>query len=256
MPSRRQNAAAETSGIRRAAPTDEPSYGLDAPPVVAGYAAMGMLGVAFLLLTALTTARLLGPGLVFCVVGWGTAALLLHSSLRGKRLLRDRVLDGLAWRGDEDIVDLGTGRGLMLLGAALRAPQGSATGIDLWRSVDQAGSRPDRLLANAAALGVADRIRVVTGDMSAPQLPDACADLVLACLSIHNIHDRAKRRAVIDQAARMLRPGGSLAIVDFAKTAQYVADARAAGLVDVCRSGLTALMWPPVRVVTARKPTA
>src|SRR3954470_19544157 len=256
MPSRRQKAAAETSGIRRAASMDEPSYGLDAPPVVAGYAAMGLLGVAFLLLTALTAARLLGPGLVFCVVGWGTAALLVHSSLRGKRLLRDRVLDGLAWRGDEDIVDLGTGRGLMLLGAALRAPQGSATGIDLWRSVDQAGSRPDRLLANAAALGVADRIRVVTGDMSVPQLPDASADLVLACLSIHNIHDRAKRRAVIDQAARMLRPGGSLAIVDFAKTAEYVADARAAGLVDVCRSGPTALMWPPVRVVTARKPTA
>jgi hypothetical protein len=95
VPSRHQNAAAETSGIRRTAPANEPSYGLDAPPVVAGFVAMGLLGVAFLLLTALTAARLLGPGLGFCAVGWGTAALLLHSSLRGKRMLRDRVLDGL-----------------------------------------------------------------------------------------------------------------------------------------------------------------
>jgi ubiquinone/menaquinone biosynthesis C-methylase UbiE len=224
--------------------------------VVAGFAAVGLLGVAFLILTAAGPARLLGPGIGFCVVGWGTAALLTHSSLRGKPILRDRVLDALAWRGDEDVVDLGTGRGLMLLGAAQRAPAGSATGIDLWRSVDQAGSRPDRLLANAAALGVADRVRVVTGDMSAPQLPDACADLVLACLSIHNLHNRAKRRSAIEHAARMLRPGGRLAIIDFAKTAEYVADARAAGLAEVSRSGPTALMWPPVRVVTARKPTS
>src|SRR3954462_12950411 len=102
MPSRRQNAAAETSGIRRAASTDEPSYGLDAPPVVAGFAAVGLLGVAFLLLTLLTPARLLGAGLGFCVVGWGTAALMVHSSQRGKRLVRDRVLNGFAWRGNED----------------------------------------------------------------------------------------------------------------------------------------------------------
>ncbi|XGX78370.1 2-methoxy-6-polyprenyl-1,4-benzoquinol methylase, mitochondrial [Terrabacter sp. BE26] len=224
--------------------------------MVAGYAGLGLLGIVFLILTAVGSAPLLGAGFGFCAVGWGTAALLLHSSLRGKRLLRDRVLDALTWHGDEDIVDLGTGRGLMLLGAAQRAPQGSATGIDLWRSIDQAGSRPGQLLANAAALGVADRVHVVTGDMSAPQLPDACADLVLASLSVHNIHDRAKRRAVIENAARMLRPGGQLAIIDFAKTAEYVADAHGAGLTQVSRSGLTALMWPPVRVVTARKPAS
>jgi hypothetical protein len=45
-----------------------------------------------------------------------------------------------------------------------------------------------------------------------------------------------------------------LAIIDFAKTAEYVADARTVGLVETRRSGLIPLMWPPVRVVTARKP--
>jgi arsenite methyltransferase len=231
-------------------------YGLDAPPVVAGFVAAGLLGVTLLLLTALTGARLLGPGLGFTACGRATAALLLHSSLRGKRVVRDRLLDRLALRGDEDVVDLGTGRGLMLLGAAERAPRGTATGIDLWRSVDQAGTSPERLLANASAFGVADRVRVVTGDMSDPQLPDGSADLVLACLSIHDIHDRDRRRGVIDHAARILRPDGRLAIVDLAKTAQYAADARTAGLVDVVRTRPTALMWPPVRVVTRHRPAA
>jgi SAM-dependent methyltransferase len=231
-------------------------YGIDAPPVVAAFVAAGLLGVAFLVLTAATGARLLGPGLGFTAFGWATAALLLHSSLRGKRIVRDRLLDRLALRGNEDVIDLGTGRGLMLLGAAERAPRGTATGIDLWRAVDQAGTSPEQLLANAAALGMADRVRVVTGDISDPQLPDGSADLVLACLAIHNIHDRDKRRAVIAHAVRMLRPGGRLAIVDFAKTAEYAADAATAGLVDVARSRPTALMWPPVRVLTARKPGA
>jgi arsenite methyltransferase len=230
------------------------SYGLDAPPVVAAFVVMGLLGTVLLILTAVTPVQALGAALSLGVIGWLSAALMVHSSLRGKRIVRDRVLDRLAWRGDEDVVDLGTGSGLMLLGAAVRAPRGSATGIDLWRSADQAGSRPERLLANATALAVADRVRIVTGDISAPQLPDASADLVLACLATHNIHDRAKRRAAIGEAARMLRPGGRLAIIDFAKTAEYVADARASGLVETCRSGLTPLMWPPVRVVTARKP--
>jgi arsenite methyltransferase len=231
------------------------SYGLDAPPVVVGFLAAGLLGTACLILTTVTHARLLGLGVALFVVGWPTAALMIHSSVRGKRVVRDRVLDQLALSGDEDVVDLGPGRGLMLLGAAQRTPRGSGTGIDLWRSIDQAGSRPERLIANATALGVAERVRVLTGDFSSRLLPAASADVVLACLALHNVHDREKRRAVLLEAARMLRPGGRMAIVDFAKTSEYVQDARAAGLIDVTRSARTPLMWPPVRVVTARKPS-
>jgi SAM-dependent methyltransferase len=230
------------------------SYGLDAPTVVAGFLAAGLLGTICLILTALTPAQLLSPGVALAAVGWPTAALMIHSSVRGKRLIRDRVLDQLALSGDEDVVDLGTGRGLMLLGAVQRTPGGSGTGIDLWRSRDQSGSRPERFTANATALGVAERVRVVTGDFSSRLLPAASADVVLACLAVHNVHFREKRRATLSEAARMLRPGGRLAIIDFAKTAEYVQDARAAGLVDVTRSAPTGLMWPPVRVVSARKP--
>jgi arsenite methyltransferase len=197
--SRRAGTSRQTATIAHGATAGRVRYGLDAPPVVAAFVVMGLLGTVFLILTAIASAPLLGAGLWLGVIGWLTAALMVHSSLRGKRILRYRVLDRLPWRGDEDVVDLGTGSGLMLLGAAVRAPRGSATGIDLWRSSDQAGSRPERVLANAAALGVADRVRIVTGDISAPQLPDTCADLVLACLVIHNIHDRHRRRAAISE---------------------------------------------------------
>lgn len=229
-------------------------YGLDAPPVVAVFAALAVVGCVFLALTAWTPAPLLGPGLAFLIVGVGTTALMVHSSLRGKVLLRDRVLDELELAADADVVDLGTGRGLMLLGAAMRTPRGTGTGVDLWHSRDQAGSSPQLFQANADALKVADRVHVITADMTAPPLADESADVVLACLAIHNIRDRQARRAAITEAFRILHSGGRLAIIDFAKTDEYVQDARDAGFVDVTRSRPTPLMWPPVRVVTARKP--
>jgi cyclopropane fatty-acyl-phospholipid synthase-like methyltransferase len=61
----------------------------------------------------------------------------------------------LGLRGDEDVLDLGCGSGLMLLGPAARLTTGSATGIDLWRSHDEAGSSRSQCQDNSARLGLA-----------------------------------------------------------------------------------------------------
>lgn len=233
---------------------ERPSYGLDAPLVVAAFGLAGLVGVALLVAQATAGVRAGGIGYWLTPVGLLTAAAMAHSSLRGKIRLRDRVLERLGLPDDAQILDLGCGSGLMLLGAVCRAPRGRGTGIDLWRTVDQAGSSRGRCLANADLLGVAGRVTLVDGDMSAPPFEDGSFDAVLACVSIHNIHDRGKREATIRQAARVLRPGGRLAVIDFTRTAEYARAARAAGLVDVRRSGPSLLMYPPVRIVTATRP--
>ena len=38
----------------------------------------------------------------------------------GKFRHRDRMLNMIAWRGDEHVLDVGTGRGLLIIGAAKR----------------------------------------------------------------------------------------------------------------------------------------
>jgi SAM-dependent methyltransferase len=222
--------------------------------VVAAFVVAAAVGAVCLLLSATTSANLWGLGVVLAAVGGSTSAAMLHSSLWGKVILRDRVLNSLSWRGNEDALDLGTGAGLMLLGAAARCPDGVATGIDLWHGADQSRPGPARCRANAKTLGFQDRIEVLTGDMSAPPLPDSSVDVVLACLAIHNIHDPGRRRRTIDEATRVLRPAGRLVVIDLAHTSEYVSAARAAGLTDVTRSSPSLLMWPPVRIVTARKP--
>jgi len=55
----------------------------------------------------------------------------LHTTLRGKFTAWQPVFDGLHLRGDERLLDLGCGRGAVLLMAAQCLPQGKATGIDI-----------------------------------------------------------------------------------------------------------------------------
>lgn len=237
------------------ATSKRPDFGLDAPWIVGGYAALALVGVVLIVVsTFVSVPTLLGWGIWALVVGVIVAGAMLYSSRVGKIRVRDRLLDRMDLRGGEDVLDLGCGSGLMLLGAAQRLTTGTATGIDLWRSVDQAGSTPDRCRDNARRLGVTDRITLVDGDMTDLPFPDASFDLVTACLSIHNLHPDARREQTIREAARVLRPGGRLAIIDMAGTKIYMSAAAAAGLTDVRRTRYVAHMFPPCRMLTAVAP--
>jgi ubiquinone/menaquinone biosynthesis C-methylase UbiE len=183
-----------------------------------------------------------------------TSAAMLHSSRRGKLIERDRLLDGLGLGGDEDVLDVGCGRGLLLIGAAKRVPAGRAVGVDIWSQADQSDNRRSATLANAEAEGVAERVEVVDGDMRSLPFADASFDAVVSSLAIHNVPDAAGREGAIREIARVLRPGGRVAILDLRATSDYALALEDNSLVDVARSRRSFRMYPPVRVVTGRRP--
>lgn len=232
-----------------------PDFGLDAPPIVYGYAALGIAGIVLLVLASFSVGPsvLLGWGVWALVLGLGVAGLMVYSSKAGKLRVRERLLDQLRLHGDEDVLDLGCGSGLMLLGAATRTPTGTGTGIDLWRARDQAGSSRGQCLTNAAYLGVEDRVTLVDGDMTRLPFPDHSFDVVLACLAIHNLHPTSRREDAVRQATRVLRPGGQLAIVDIAGTKAYLSALTQAGMREPRRSRYLFGIFPPARTVTAIK---
>jgi arsenite methyltransferase len=236
-------------------------YGLDAPGVVSGNAVAGAaalagaaIGWAVLRRRHRVPAVVLGGWLaVWGMAGVAQAGLMVRSSRSGKLRERDRILDELPWRGDERVLDVGCGRGLLLIGAARRLTTGRAVGLDLWRKQDQAGNDPAATIANAQAEGVAERVELRDGD--ARQLPfdEQSFDVVVSSMALHNIPGAAGRAAAVGEIARVLKPGGRVAILDFRNTKQYAAVLAAARLGDVHRSQCRFGMYPPVRVVTATK---
>jgi len=123
-----------TTMARPAQPRRRGSYGIDAPYAPAFMAAMTVV--------VLVMAIISGHWQTFVPFTFMLAVLgfYLHSTLRGKFVVWAELLDQLNLHGDERIVDLGCGRGAVLLMAAKRLTTGRAVGIDLWRSADQSGN--------------------------------------------------------------------------------------------------------------------
>lgn len=181
----------------------------------------------------------------------------LRTTRVGKFEVWSRILGELRLRGDEQVLDLGCGRGAVLLMAAELVPRGRAVGIDLWLA-DQTGNSLDAARRNAEREGVADRVELHTGDITTLPFADDTFDLVISNMAVHNIPSGTARRAAIDEAVRVLRPGGRFAIADPLSTNRYRARLRELGMTDVGRRNLGWRMWwigplLATRLVTATK---
>jgi SAM-dependent methyltransferase len=242
-------------------------YGIDAPGVIRNlFVIGGLLLVALVVcppragpfriagadVTLELRGMFAGPA-VGCLLG---GALMLVYAEWGKFRHRDRILAMIPWTGAEFVLDVGTGRGLLALGAAKRLTTGTAVGVDIWSPKDLTGNTADAFLANAEAEGVAERVEVRHADARAMPLPDASFDVVLSNLCLHNIPDAGGRADACHEIARVLKPGGVALVSDFRRTADYARSFEAAGL-SVTRTGPHVLdVFPPLRIVRAVKPAA
>jgi ubiquinone/menaquinone biosynthesis C-methylase UbiE len=188
-------------------------------------------------------------GLICLGAGW----VMVWSSRVAKLRLRDRMLDSLALKGDEKILDVGCGRGLLAIGAAKRLKSGRVTGIDIWNPLDLSGNTAEAAKANVKLEGVADKVRIEDGDARKLVYPDNNFDVVVSSLAIHNIPDHDERSQAVREMCRVLKPGGKLMIYDIFKPGEYAETLRASGAQDVTLSEMMFLWCLPSRIVSARK---
>lgn len=204
-----------------------PDYGLDSPRIVGALCA---LAVVFLLAgyAASSAWRWVARGLggYFLL---GAIGLLFYSKV-GKLALARRLLDRIPWRGDERVLDVGCGRGLLTVAAAHRVSRGSVVGVDVWDRTALTGNRAASVLENAKIDGVDDRVDVSAGDARALPFADATFDAVVSNFVVHELRNRPEREQMMREVSRVLKPGGHVALVDFIFTNECVEDLRKFGV--------------------------
>jgi ubiquinone/menaquinone biosynthesis C-methylase UbiE len=212
------------------------SYGFDGPYLLPILGLLIAAGVVSGVLSE-TVWPFIGAVAIFACAG-----LDFYATRRGKFVVWGNVLDQLRLQGDEEILDVGCGRGAILLMAAQHLTTGHAVGIDLWKRRDQSGNSIHATERNAQLEGVADRVELRTADMTALPFEDESFDLVISNLAIHNVK-RDKRYKAIGEAIRVLRPGGRLMIADIMGATQYARQLERLGINDVSRRDLGWRMW-------------
>ncbi|HZV35929.1 MAG TPA: class I SAM-dependent methyltransferase [Verrucomicrobiae bacterium] len=188
------------------------------------------------------------------VVFFAQGGVMVWGSLSGKMRLRDKLLASIPWRGDEIVLDVGCGHGLMLIGAAKRLRTGKAIGVDLWQKEDQAGNSREATWRNVEIENVADRVELRDGDARKLPFADNSFDVILSSWALHNIYDAAGRETAIREIIRVLKPGGRVRIVDIRHAKEYARVLRDSKLADVKLSGPNFLFVIPSFTVSATKP--
>jgi arsenite methyltransferase len=240
--------------------SNKPDYGVDAPYVIRN---LCLSGIACLLL-GLFGPRHIHVGRVDFLPRsmflWTGTILLLEALLFvlyvkfGKFHHRDTMLSLYHWRGDEQVLDVGCGRGLLLAGAAkLLNANGRATGVDIWSTHDMGGNSEAATRHNLELEGISGRCTLIGDPAQEMTFPDGTFDVVLSNLCLHNIYDRKLRRQALQQVIRVLKPGGVAILSDYKLTGSYADQLREAGLTVERRWGNPLYTFPPLRIVVARK---
>ncbi|MGA7489892.1 MAG: methyltransferase domain-containing protein [Xanthobacteraceae bacterium] len=136
-----------------------------------------------------------------------------------------RALDHLDLRSGELLLDVGAGTG----GAALIA---AARGVHVV-AIDASPRMVTRIVSRAsAAAGMADRVRADVMNGAALGLPDASFDAAISVFGVILLPDAC---AGMREIARVLKPGGRVAVVAWTETERYELAARLVAAITVVR---------------------
>jgi arsenite methyltransferase len=211
------------------------NYGFDAPAIMRNLIIFGILVPLIGFSIPYFTDNTILKYVSFLIIFVGIILLILGTSMyvygiKGKFKMRDFVLNKIAWKGNENVLDIGTGRGVYMIGAAKHLTTGKSIGIDIWRTEDLSGNNVENALKNAELENVGGKIEIKNEDARKLSFQDNTFDVILSMWCIHNIEDKVEQEQACFEIARVLKPNGTALIGEFIPTHDYAKYFEKAGL--------------------------
>jgi SAM-dependent methyltransferase len=111
------------------------------------------------------------------------------------------------------VLDIGSGNGVLAVRVAQQNRGAEVVGVDRWGTDWEYSKRVCE--ENASSAKVNDRVRFQNGDAAALDFPDATFDGAISNLTFHEVRSVADKRAVLQEAVRVVKPGGAFVFVDY-----------------------------------------
>ncbi|MDI9206389.1 class I SAM-dependent methyltransferase [Ligilactobacillus saerimneri] len=188
-----------------------------------------------------------------------SAATYWHTTTRGKYQIGITAIKRLAIKPTDQVLDLGTGHGFLLLEVAkyLRAP-GQVARIDIWSQKDQSRNSLQATQNNIKVAEVDAVATVKTADILNLPFTDQSFDKIVTSFALHNLKTKAQRKQALQEALRVLKPGGKLLIIDLIFGKEYQTALTDMGVSQTtCRgagfNGWWGGSWMMTTIVTATK---
>jgi len=124
------------------------------------------------------------------------------------RLWKDAMMDWLAPRSGQRLLDVAGGTGDIAFRFLRRAPGAHATVCDMTPAMLEEGRK------RAEATNLADRLEWVVGDAMELPFPDASFDVYTISFGIRNV---TRPEVALAEAYRVLRTGGRLMVLEFSQ---------------------------------------
>jgi len=178
--------------------------------------------------------------------------MLLYARI-GKFRHRDRMLKLINWTGYEMVLDVGTGLGLLMNGAAKLLKSGKSIGIDIWNKEDLSKNSSDKTMLNAKMEGVAGKIEIKDENILKTNFQDCYFDVVLSNLCLHNINDKEGRKKACREIHRILKHSGTAIISDFKHCKEYKTEFQKSGMAAEIIGTYYFDTFPPLTIIRAVK---
>lgn len=233
------------------------NYGIDAPKVIRNLIGIGIL---LLIISILLSFNIL-PEINFLKPSFLSTAIclliagffMLSYSKFGKFKHRDRILKLHPWKGDEKVLDVGTGLGILMIGAAKKLDSGKSYGIDIFNSYDLSDNTIEQTKNNIKLENVTDKTELISENILKTNFSDNYFDVIVSNLCIHNLYKEEERNQACQEIYRILKPGGEAIISDFKHTKEYKKIFQNLGM-KVKKTG--PYFWdtfPPLTIIIAQK---